>query len=287
MNLLFVGVFDTDKKSSNTSQLLAFKKLGHNVTGYNYRNKAMLLGDAQRDRHLIDTIEKRSFDLIVFSKCNVVDYEVFKRATQRTKTCLWFMDPLVTYDEEMRQKTKLVDYFCCDKENVLEQAIKINPNSFHVCEGFDETVDIPRDQKKVYEVSFIGNIYGDRKKIIDNIEHNVKIIEGAYGTQHSQEVSKTKINLNFCTSEGASDRVYKVMAAGGFLLSNDWKNRKNYLTDGKECVIFHDMQDLNDKIDYYLKNEEERNAIAQLGYNAVQRFNRLNWAKRIIELSHE
>ena len=69
--------------------------------------------------------------------------------------------------------------------------------------------------------------------------------------------------------------------------NRDWKNRKNYLTDGKECVIFHDMQDLNDKIDYYLRNEEERNAIAQSGYNAVQKFNRLNWARKIIELSYD
>ena len=39
---------------------------------------------------------------------------------------VWFMDPLKTYDEEMRKKTSLVDYFCCDNENVLEEALKTN-----------------------------------------------------------------------------------------------------------------------------------------------------------------
>ena len=287
MKILFVGVFDSNKKSTNTSQLLSFKKLGHSVVGYNYREKTILLGNEGRDQHLIKVIEDRSFDLIVFSKCNGVSFEVFSRATKKSRTCLWFMDPLVTYDEEMRHKTKLVNYFCCDKENVLEEAVKINPNSFHVCEGFDETVDFPRHHDKVYDVSFIGNIYGDREKLINNIDHQVKVISNAYGQEHSHQVSKTKINLNFCTSDGASDRVYKIMAAGGFLLSNDWKNRKNYLTNEKDCVIFKSMEDLNEKISYYLNNEKERNMIAKSGMLAVQKFNRLNWAKKIVELSNE
>ena len=287
MKILFVGVFDGGLKSTNISQILSFKKLGYNVMGYNYREKAATLGDHGRDLDLLKIVQAGNFDLVVYSKCNVISEITFSEINEVAKTCLWFMDPLVTYDLEMRNKTKLVDYFCCDKENVLEEALKINPRSFHVCEGFDHTVDFPREFEKQYDISFIGNIYGDRKELIDGIGFNVNIITGAYGPNHSKEVSKTKINLNFCTSNGASDRVYKILAAGGFLLSNDWKNRENYLTDGKDCVIFHDMEDLNNKIDYYLKNEEERNKIAQAGLKSVQGFNRLNWAKRIVDLSYE
>lgn len=283
MKILFVGVFDTNRKSTNTSQLLAFKKLGHDVVGYNFRAKAMQVGNHQRDADLIQIIENRNFDLVVFSKCNVVGYEVFKRATQKTKTCLWFMDALCNYDEEMRVKSSLVSYVCCDKQNVLETSCKINKRSFYVCEGYDEDVDKPYGLEKVHDVSFIGSVYGDRKEYISNCNKEISVFTNAYGPEHARVVSQSKINLNFCTSEGASDRVYKVMAAGGFLLSNDWKNRKNYLTDGKDCVIFHDMEDLNNKIDYYLKNEKERNIIAQSGYNTVQGFNRLNWAENLIK----
>jgi len=287
MKILFVGVFDNSFQSTNVSQILSFKKLGHNIVGYNYREKAKRLGNSNRDLDMLNTAQSGNFDLVVYSKCNVVSEDTFKQINEVTKTCLWFMDPLVTYDQEMRNKTKLVDYFCCDKENVLEEALKINSKSFHVCEGFDHTIDFPREVEKQYDVSFIGNIYGDRKELINGINSNVNVITGAYGSKHSKEVSKTKINLNFCTSNGASDRVYKILAAGGFLLSNDWKNRENYLTDGKDCVIFHDMEDLNNKIDYYLKNEKERNRIAQSGLKAVQKFNRMNWARRIVELSYE
>ena len=287
MKILFIGVFDNQRKSTNNSQLLAFKQLGFKVSGYNYRHKASLIGLENRDKHLAQTVGDGNFDLVVYSKCNNVSSETFKAINEKTKTCLWFMDPLISYNDEMREKTLLVDYFCCDKENVLEEALQINPQSFHVCEGFDPEVDKPRDVEKKYDVSFIGNLYGERKELINQIEHPVELINNAYGKQHSIEVSKSKINLNFCTSDGASDRVYKILSAGGFLLSNDWKNRENYLTDGKECVIFNTIDDLNEKIEMYLANPDLAKQIAEQGRKAIQQFNRLNWAQKIVELSNE
>ena len=282
-----MGVFDTTRKSTNTSQLLAFKRLGYNVSGYDYREKARIYGPAERDRELSHIIESNSYSLVVFSKCNRVSYDVFEKATQKTKTCLWFMDPLQTYDDEMKRKSALVTYVCCDKENVVSEALRYNPSTFRVCEGYDQDVDKPRLRDKLYDVSFIGNIYGPRKNIIDSIETEVKVINGAYGTRHSEEVSKTKINLNFCTNSGASDRVYKIMAAEGFLLSNEWLGREQYFEDGKECVIFRDIDDLNAKIKFYLDNPALRKQIAKAGKKAVNKFDRLSWAKKIVELCNE
>ena len=287
MKILFVGVFDTNRQSTNTSQLLAFKQLGYDVVGYNYRNKAMLIGNQKRDEDIIRIIESRNFDLIVFSKCNVLGYDVFEKATSVAKTCLWFMDPLVSYDEEMKHKTSLVSYSCFDKKNTLEEALKINKNSFYVCEGYDQDVDKPHSVEKEYDVSFIGNVYGDRAELLRQIKHPVKIIRGAYGPTHALEVSKSRINLNFCTSEGASDRVYKVMAAGGLLISNDWKGRSEHFINGKDCVIFKDIGDLNDKIEFYLKNPEMVEMISKYGHQTVKKFNRLNWAKKIVEHFYE
>ena len=283
MKVLFVGVFDHNRRSTNTSQLISFKRLGVNVTGYNYRQKALSIGDTKRDLDLISVIERGAYDLVVFSKCNRVSERVFVESKKHSTTCLWFMDPLVTYDSEIRRKTKLVDYFCCDKENVLEEALRINSNSFHVCEGFDADIDKPHNVNKEYDVSFIGNIYGDRQQWLSQINTPVKVISSAYGKQHAIEVCKSKINLNLCTDGGASDRVYKIMAAGGFLLTNDWKNRKKYLTDGKECVIYKDVDDLNKKISYYLNHFDEALLIANNGKKAVQKWTRLEWAKKIIE----
>ena len=88
---------------------------------------------------------------------------------------------------------------------------KINKNSFYVCEGFDQTVDRPYDLEKKYPISFIGNIYGNRKQMIDSIDKEVHIFNNLFGKQHAECVSETFINLNFCTDSGASDRIYKIM----------------------------------------------------------------------------
>tara|TARA_B100000131_G_scaffold115538_1_gene112549 strand:+ start:239 stop:1105 length:867 start_codon:yes stop_codon:yes gene_type:complete len=287
MKILFVGVFDTDRRSTNTSQLLSFKRLGHEVVGYNYRQRAQLIGRRERDLHLYGTIQKGNFDLVVFSKCNGVSLELFKMAKTHSKTCLWFMDPLQTYDKEMRLKTQLVDYFCCDKVNVLSVAKEFNKNSFHVCEGYDEDVDKPHLVEKEYDISFIGNVYGNRATMLRAVDRKVNVINNAFGNKHSLEVSKSRINLNFCTDAGASDRVYKIMAAGGLLLSNDWEGRKEHFTNGRECVIFEDIKDLNEKIEYYLENPEMANQIAKYGQEAVKAFSRSSWATRIVELSFD
>ena len=285
MKILFVGVFDTNRQSTNTSQLLAFKQLGHDVVGYNYREKATQIGNQKRDADLIRVIESRNFDLVVFSKCNVLGYDVFQKASSFTKSCLWFMDAMCNYNEEMKTKTRMVSYCCFDKRNVLTEATKINKKSFYVCEGYDPSVDKPRDVEKIYDVTFIGSIYGDRIAYINNSRHKINVINNVYGSDHAKVVGQSKINLNFCTSKSASDRVYKILASGGFLLTNDWPERKEFFTNGRECVVFDDLGDLDNKIDYYLNNPELRNQISKYGRESVQQFNRLNWAKRIVELS--
>jgi len=285
MKILFIGVFDREGKSTNTSQILAFKKLGHEVYGYNYRQKAVLMGNENRDKDLVSTIRDRAFDLVVYSKCDVISQKTFSEINKHTKTCLWFMDPLVSYTPEMQEKTSLVDFACFDKKNVLEKAKKINDKCFYVCEGFDSLTDKPHDElSQKYDVGFIGNIYGERQDLLASIVQKIKISNNVFGLEHSRLVAHTRINLNVCTDKGASDRVYKILGAKGFLLSDDWIGREDHFQDGKDLVIYKDSQDLNQKINYYLKHEKERNLISSAGHETVQKFNRLSWAKRIVEI---
>ena len=112
--ILFVGVFDQSYKSTNNSQIVKFKNLGHEVVGYNFREKAKHYGLENRDSQLINIIEERGFDLIIFSKGDNISDRVFTAAKKHSVSCLWFMDPLVSYNSEMRHKTSLVEYFFCD-----------------------------------------------------------------------------------------------------------------------------------------------------------------------------
>jgi len=61
-------------------------------------------------------------------------------------------------------------------------------------------------------------------------------------------------------------RTFEIPACGGFLLTGDADNLREYYDDGKEIVIFKNKEELEEKCKYYLAHEEERKAIAQAGY---------------------
>ena len=69
-------------------------------------------------------------------------------------------------------------------------------------------------------------------------------------------------------------RVLDVLGAGGFLITNYQPDFDNYFTNGKELVWFESKEQLLELIDYYLRNEEERDRIAKEGQRrAAQIFN--------------
>lgn len=50
------------------------------------------------------------------------------------------------------------------------------------------------------------------------------------------------------------------------MLTSNADNLTDYYVEGKEIVIYKDIDDLIDKICYYLIHEEERGNIAKAGY---------------------
>lgn len=83
----------------------------------------------------------------------------------------------------------------------------------------------------------------------------------------------SKINLNLTLRSirtGIPLRVWDILAAGGFCLTNYQPELLMYFENGKDLVIFESINDLEKKIAYYLSHEEERKAIAENGYRKVK-----------------
>ena len=57
---------------------------------------------------------------------------------------------------------------------------------------------------------------------------------------------------------------------------------------GKEIVVYNDLNDLDNKVRYYLENDEEREKIAKAGYERTKKdhtyFER---SKRLVEIINE
>lgn len=78
------------------------------------------------------------------------------------------------------------------------------------------------------------------------------------------------INLNISLKiikEGIPLRVFDILGAGGFLITNYQKEIEECFVAGKDLVVYESMDDLREKVKYYLEHEEERKIIAKSGHD--------------------
>lgn len=280
-HIVFVAGFQ--RGSTNISQANDLERLGVSVIRYDHRVQANKLGSKARDEELLKLCLYEKPDTILLGKVTDLSLDIFKDCP--SKLVYWFPDPMKIFNESKQflQKFLYCDIATCAKRSVRDKLKSLGKDAIHIVEGYDSAVDKVFNLEKGIDVSFIGSLYNSRKEKIKSL--NIFHVTGAYGEDHAKIVCKSKININFCTTKDASDRVYKVLASGGFLITEDWIGRKEEgFKDGIDLVIADGIKDFKNKIDYYLEHKEERDIIAQHGMNTNKKYSRLEWAKKILEL---
>ena len=95
-----------------------------------------------------------------------------------------------------------------------------------------------------------------------------------YGEQISKLFAVSKIHLNFLREQNHDShnvRTLEIPGFGGFLLTQRSEEQAADLyTEGREIACFHDVDELKEKIRYYLDHEDERVAIAAAGHERAQ-----------------
>lgn len=93
-----------------------------------------------------------------------------------------------------------------------------------------------------------------------------------YFTEMPLVFKQSRINLNISRrgiKSGVPLRAFDIMGCGGFLLSNFQADFLDDFVPGEDFVYYESKEDLLQKVDYYLANEEERQAIAKNGHDKV------------------
>ena len=111
-----------------------------------------------------------------------------------------------------------------------------------------------------------------------------------YWSQMPKVFRASKINLNMTIpniKSGIPLRVWDILGSGGFLLTNYQAEIPYYFEEGKDLVCFDGIEDMRDKVKYYLSHEEERAEIARNGYEKVKEHhtyvNRLSKILKIVK----
>jgi spore maturation protein CgeB len=150
---------------------------------------------------------------------------------------------------------------------------------------------------KIYDVSFVGRCYGERKNFVDTLKRSrINIATFGQGWKNGNRVSqsdlikiynqsKISLNISFASKEDKiqiKGRDFEAPGCGSLLLTNDTEQIAKYFIPGEEIITYRDASDAADKIKYYLANEDEREKIAKKGYEWVMREH--TYEKRFLEI---
>lgn len=107
-----------------------------------------------------------------------------------------------------------------------------------------------------------------------------------YWNEAPKVFNRSKINLNFTIRNirsGLPLRLWDIMGAGGFVITNYQPELDMYFKNGEDIVYFADKKDLQKKVEYYLNHEEERKQIAFNGWRKVKELH--SYQQRFDEMS--
>ena len=133
---------------------------------------------------------------------------------------------------------------------------------------------------KRYDVS----VFTDDENADFVLAHNMGPVR--YWDESPVVFYNSRINLNFTIRNirsGIPLRVWDILAAGGFCITNFQPELVMYFKNGEELVWFEDEADLVKKVGYYLSHEDERKRIALNGQKKVRELHNYDVRLRAIE----
>jgi spore maturation protein CgeB len=141
----------------------------------------------------------------------------------------------------------------------------------------DTMIHYPLDiQEKYVAVSSRGM---GSSEILDTLTfHYPNVIinqNGWEGENNTKFINSGKIVIQHSRWGEITRRIFEGMACGKLVITDRLSQDtllEDLFTDGKDIILYNDLQDCIEKIAYYNKNNDERKCIAKNGYNKVLQY---------------
>ena len=270
--------------------------LGHEVTYFDFLTLSRELGrPAMNERLRRHVQELRPALMFACLTGDELDFFSIKAISESgvTKTLNWFCDDHWRFEKFSRRWAPAFNWVATTASSAvpkyrdmgLTNVIKTQwaANHFQY-----RSLDLPLK----HDLSFVGRVYGQRQQIVDRLRRaGIEVYARGYGWPQGRATqeemieifNQSRINLNLADSpkqlnwfkrltrrkppaKQIKGRNFEIPGCGGFLLTDHADNLEDYYEPGKEVGLFHDFDDLVEKVRYYLSHETERAAIAQAGY---------------------
>jgi Glycosyl transferases group 1 len=188
---------------------------------------------------------------------------------------------------------KAYDLVFCPMRKEIPMLQKVSPiEIIWMNVGCDTEVHKRLDMERAYDIGFVGTDGGVPRKFFlqEILERYPKSLIGPADYREMARIySSCKIGFSLpIRGECFTMRNYEIMACGAMLLMKrlrDDSAEKLGFIDKKHLVIFDSPKDMFKLIEYYLKNKEEREKVAENGYLFVtEKHTYLHRAKEIADI---
>ncbi len=185
----------------------------------------------------------------------------------------WASDTHLGYEHRLSVAKKSDLVFCAQKRAVQEMKRDGIANPIWLPHAFEPQAYPKFDlASKKYDVCFVGHVNSkNREDALDrlfstfpNFYYGQQLFDAA-----ARKYAETKVVFNISMLDDLIMRVFEVMGTGSFLLTNWIPTIEEVFTDGKHLVLYRSLDEMIEKAKYYLVHDEEREAIAQAGYEEV------------------
>lgn len=185
----------------------------------------------------------------------------------------WASDTHLGYEYRLSMAKKADFVFCAQKRAVEEMKRDGVANPIWLPHAV-EPLAYPKFDiaTKKFDVCFIGHVNSpNREEALDrlfteipNFDYGQALFEHA-----ASRFGNAKIGFNYSMLDDLNMRTFEIMATGTMLLTNWIPTIEEVFEDGKHLVLYRSLDEMVDKVKYYLAHDEERERIAQAGYEEV------------------
>jgi len=261
---------------------------------------------------LFEQVNHYKPDILYLQDLSVIDAEYFPKIKKVVKFVIGQIASPIIDDSRFN----LCDLIVSTAPHYVKMFRKKGINSEYLRLAFEDSIlnRLNTSAKREYDCTFIGGIsklHLEGNRNLEFIAKNVNMDIWGYGREYLKSNSyslkrhhgeawgkdmydiflKSKISINrhgeIAQNYACNMRLYEATGCGSLLIT-DYKDNLNEMFEvGKEIEVYHNKEDLLEKILYYLEHDKERQQIALAGQSRTLRehnyYNRMQELLKILD----
>ena len=283
----------------------ALEGMGHELSCFDLVDRAKREGVRAMRRELVRQAAEADPDLAFFCLfTDELDAPTIEAVAEagRCPTVNWFADDHWRFESFTRHLAPVFDLAVTTDPDSLHKYRTLPDVRVHLSQWACNRYAYARTTAELrHDVTFVGQPHGDRRQITTSLrEAGVPVQCWGFGwpagpIEHAQMVevfASSRINLNLSNSSEAAGvkarlrqalhlrpsaprppqikgRNFEVPGCGGFLLTERVPHLERYFELDQEVAVYEGVDDLIEKVRYWLDHPQERQRVADAGYHRV------------------